>query len=315
MSSATSSQKRIHKGCNLLELPTNFVLVDIETTGLSPAHDSIIEIAAIRYQDGSVVQRFDSLLKPESYYPGFIDDFIARLTGITDEMISQAPSTKYVLNSFRDFIGGSILIAHNAHFDINFLYDNLESVCGYILSNDFVDTMRIAKLLHKELKHHRLSDLADLYSISYDNAHRANVDCEITLNVYLKLVEDFHTLYGENAVLSQLKRHYSITAKDITTEFTNFDELHPLYGKTIVFTGVLEKMIRKEAMQIVVDHGGINADSVTKKTNYLVLGNNDYCSSLKDGKSTKQKKAEQLLLSGNDISIITEDVFYDMISE
>ena len=96
---------------------------------------------------------------------------------------------------------------------------------------------------------------------------------------------------------------------------TEFDETHPLYGKLCVFTGTLEKMQRKDAMQIVVDLGGQVGNSVTKKTNFLILGNNDYCPLIKDGKSSKQKKAETLKLAGNDIEIISEDVFYDMISE
>ena len=65
-------------------------------------------------------------------------------------------------------------------------------------------------------------------------------------------------------------------------------------------------------MQLVADVGGINGDSVTKKTNYLILGNNDYCKAIKDGKSNKQKKAEKLILEGADLQIITENVFYDM---
>lgn len=68
-------------------------------------------------------------------------------------------------------------------------------------------------------------------------------------------------------------------------------------------------------MQVVANLGGINADNVTKKTNYLILGNNDYCKSIKDGKSSKQKKAEKLQLDGHDIQIIPENVFYDMIAD
>jgi DNA polymerase-3 subunit epsilon len=82
-----------------------------------------------------------------------------------------------------------------------------------------------------------------------------------------------------------------------------------------VFTGTLERMPRKEAMQYVVDAGGVCADNVTKKTNYLVLGIIDYCVTIKDGKSTKQKKAEHLKLSGSDIETISENVFYEMLSE
>ena len=72
-------------------------------------------------------------------------------------------------------------------------------------------------------------------------------------------------------------------------------------------------MVRKEAMQKVVNLGGLVGDSVTKKTNYLILGNNDYCKSIKDGKSSKQKKAEELKLKGYDIEVISENVFYDML--
>ena len=68
-------------------------------------------------------------------------------------------------------------------------------------------------------------------------------------------------------------------------------------------------------MQIVANFGGINGDNVTKKTNFLILGNNDYCSSIKDGKSNKHKKAESLILQGNDLIIIPESVFYDMIND
>lgn len=111
------------------------------------------------------------------------------------------------------------------------------------------------------------------------------------------------------------KQSSSLDARDIVTSNTEFDETHPLFDKLCVFTGTLEKMARKDAMQAVVDLGGKVANSITKKTNYLILGNNDYCSTIKDGKSSKQKKAESLKLAGNDIEIISENVFYDMISE
>ena len=107
--------------------------------------------------------------------------------------------------------------------------------------------------------------------------------------------------------------HKGISAKEITTEKTEFDETHPLFEKVCVFTGTLEKMQRKEAMQLVADFGGVPGDSVTKKTNYLILGNNDYCKTIKDGKSSKQKKAEKMILDGADLQIIPEAVFYDIV--
>ena len=74
-------------------------------------------------------------------------------------------------------------------------------------------------------------------------------------------------------------------------------------------------MSRKDAMQLVVDFGGSVGDNVTKKTNYLILGNNDFCQSIKDGKSNEQKKAEDLILKGHDIEILSENVFYDLVLE
>ena len=106
-----------------------------------------------------------------------------------------------------------------------------------------------------------------------------------------------------------------VSARDIIPQTEDFDETHPLYNKVCVFTGVLEKMERKKAMQIVANLGGVCGDSVTNKTNYLILGNNDYCKSIKGGKSSKQKRAEELKIKGNDIEVISEDVFYDLIEE
>lgn len=103
--------------------------------------------------------------------------------------------------------------------------------------------------------------------------------------------------------------------KDIVTSNTIFDETHPLFDKVCVFTGTLEKMCRRDAMQAVVDLGGTLGSSVTKKTNYLILANNNYSPLIKDGKSSKQKRAEQLKSDGQDIEIISENVFYELLNE
>ena len=109
-------------------------------------------------------------------------------------------------------------------------------------------------------------------------------------------------------------RKNNIKAAGITATVDHFDINNPLYGKRCVFTGTLQHMSRKDAMQAVVNIGGMCEDRITKKTNYLILGNNDYCKSIKDGKSNKQKQAEKYKLAGNDIEIISEDVFYEMLA-
>lgn len=310
--------ERKSKGESMIAFPDSYCVVDIETSGLSPSYDDIIEISAIKISNNTIIDIFSSLLKPDcaSSDNNYIDQFITDLTGITNEMLSEAPDTSVIIEKFSSFVCDSVIVAHNAHFDINFLYDNFMNYLNRPLTNNFIDTMRLFKRIHKELEHHRLSDMASFYNIEYTGAHRSLRDCEITQNCFCKMKEEFISLYGDaDSFVKSYNSGTKTKAKDIHSTVTEFDESNLIYGKVVVFTGTLEKMTRKEAMQIVANLGGINGDGVTKKTNYLILGNNDYCSLIKDGKSNKQKKAEQLKLQGYDIEVIPESVFYDMLPE
>lgn len=309
-----TQNKRERKGKSLLIFPENYVVIDLETTGLSPEYDSIIELCAQKYINRKLDSVFSTLINPG--YP--IDDYITSLTNITNEMLCSAPDIKDVIANYADFIGDNIIIGHNVNFDINFIYDAYECYLARPLENDFVDTLRLTRLLHKDWKNNSLKNISEKYSLSYIGGHRADFDCRLTYSILEQFRKEFVTQYGTDADPSILLSSYhshSVKAAEITTTITHFDIDNPIYQKNIVITGTLEKMTRKEAMQVIADHGGINGDSVTKKTNYLVLGNNDYCASIKGRKSSKQKKAEQLLLNGQDIKIISENVFYDMISE
>lgn len=306
-------RRREHKGKSLLFFPNDYIVVDLETTGLSPEYDSIIEICALKYRNQTLIDKFSTLINP-----GYeIDDFIIELTGITNEMLSAAPSIQKIINSLDYFLGDNIIVGHSVNFDINFIYDIYENTLSKPFCNDFIDTLRLSRRMHSEHKHNRLIDLSTRYDLSYDNAHRAESDCMLTNKIFNIFRSEFVDLHGSTKDAESILRPHKQTIKvgDITTTKTSFDETHPLFEQTVVFTGTLEKMTRKTAMQLVVDFGGKVSNSITKATNYLILGNNDYCPLIKDGKSSKQKKAEALKLSGNDIKIMSEDVFYDMISE
>lgn len=301
------NSKRPFKGKSLLMFPDNYTVIDLETTGFDPQFDEIIEMSAIKVRDNKIVDTFSQLVNCTNE----INDFIVSLTGITKNDTNNAEETEIVLKEFISFIGEDIIIGHNVNFDINFLYDNTIKYFNKPIRNDYVDTLRIARYTITNLKHHRLENLCEFYNIDYMNAHRALSDAEITLNVYIKLKNEFNNFDFEKYT----SKNYTLKAHDIVTDKQDFDITNPLYDKRIVFTGTLEKMARKEAMQIVANLGGINQDNVNKETNYLVLGNNDYCKNIKNGKSNKQKKAEQLKIKGQDIEIISENVFYDMIEE
>ncbi len=312
--------ERINKGKSIIDFPKDYIIIDIETTGVSPEWDSIIEVAALKYQNGTLVDSFESLIKPESTYSDgtFIDSFIEKLTGITNEMLKNAPTAPGILAQYRDFLGDAILVGHNVNFDINFLYDYFMEYLSLPLTNNYIDTMRLSRKLHPEDAHHRLIDLAQRYHVDYTSAHRALRDCKITEICFNNLIEEaYNTYHSLEAFLKSFKSKHStpIRASQITTKNSEFDPLHPLFQKVCVFTGTLEKLTRKNAMQIVADLGGINGDTVTKKTNFLILGNNEYCSSIKNGKSNKQKRAEALILSGADLQILSENTFYELIDD
>ena len=327
--------KRIDKGTSIVDVIKDYTIIDIETTGLDPFYNEIIEISALRIRNNEIVDRYDTLVKPRQSFLAseddtdfhlengeklqYIDEFISELTGITNAMLGKAPDISEVLPTFNEFIDNDILIGHNINFDINFLYDKYVEYLQKPLTNNFIDTLRIARKILPELRHHRLDDLIEYFFKEIRNEHRALNDCILTDKIYHSLSKMIVDKYEdiENFKQQFKKKHHatSLKARDIIAENTEFDTEHPLYQKVCVFTGTLEKMPRKEAMQIVANLGGVCGDNVTAQTNYLILGNNDYCKSIKDGKSNKQKKAEKLKMVGQDIEIISENIFYEMIED
>lgn len=306
--------ERTLKGKSTIDLLSDYIIFDIETTGLDSSYDEVIEIGAIKVKNNKIVSKFNSLVKPKNE----IDEYITELTGITNEMVKDAPTIEEILPDFMNYMGNDILIGHNVNFDINFIYDNLYRNKFDVLTNDFIDTMRISRKLLPELSHHRLIDLAKYFKIDSTNNHRSLKDCEITMNVYENLKEIALQKYDNvDEFKNAFKKHKKegLRAKDIVLTNTEFDVDNLFYDKYVAITGTLEKMLRKEAMQIIVDLGGHCEDGVTKKTNFLILGNNDYNPILRGKKSSKLIKAETLKLEGKDIEIISENVFYDIIDD
>lgn len=302
------------KGESYIGFPKNFVIVDLETTGLFPEYDDIIEVACLRVRNLQVVDAFSSLV----HYGYKLDEFISQLTGITDEMLKEAPPLSEVLPLVKAFIGDDIVLGHNAGFDVNFLYDAFESV-GHTFFNNYVDTLRLARRILPALDHHRLCDIAAHYDIAVEGEHRALQDCKTTFDVFAKLMAEVQSGSGVDEFLGKIKTRSgmrnTLDLTTLSTDKTDIDETNPIFKKYCVFTGALEKYTRAQAAQLVVDLGGFCENTVTKKTNFLVLGNYDYIQNIKEGKSSKHKKAEAYQLKGCDIQIIPETVFYEMISE
>lgn len=289
------------------QLIDDYCVLDTETTGLSAYYDEIIEIGILRVRNNEIVDRYDQLIKPNFD----IDGFITALTGITNDMLEGMPSIADVKTAVLSFIGDDIILGHNTSFDMRFLNEGFKTQ----LSNQYMDTMQFARKLYPELKHYSLSDLTDYLGL-HNNEHRALADCIATKELYdavkTRMVE-------KNLVIEDLwpasgsHGGKGIDIKAIKPDEVVVDKDGFFYNRHVVFTGKLEKMLRKDAMQIVVNLGGVLDNSVTKQTNYLILGDNDYNAILKGEKSSKHKTAEKLKLEGQDIEIIDERTFYDLL--
>lgn len=180
---AGKENPRPQKGKSILRFSDEYVVLDIETTGLNPARDEIIEIGAIRVRSGETVAQFSSLVRPSRP----IGSFISGLTGITNGMVQSAPSIDVALPELLAFVGGDVIVGHNINFDINFLYDNALRIMGTGLSNNFVDTVRISRLLFPEMPHHRLCDLEEKFHLHNESAHRALSDVLLTAECYQRM--------------------------------------------------------------------------------------------------------------------------------
>lgn len=162
------------KGIRLSGYRSNYVVFDLETTGLSPVTDAIIEISAVKVKKGIVVDRFSTLVNPNRHIPAAA----SQVNGITDNMVADAPALKDALEQFLSFIGGEVLVGHNIHsFDMKFLNCAMEELYQKELSNNYIDTLYMARRWVKELPRHRLTDLASYFNISTEGAHRALNDC------------------------------------------------------------------------------------------------------------------------------------------
>lgn len=161
-----------------------FVVFDIETTGLSPISCKITEIGAVLVKKGEVLKVFSTFVDPETHIP----EEITTLTGITDDMVSGAPSQTEAVRAFIEFIGGRTVVAHNANFDMSFIRRAAENA-GITFDPPYLDTLSMSKFINPDLKNHKLDTIAELYGYGDFNHHRACDDAEVTGKIFFKMIE------------------------------------------------------------------------------------------------------------------------------
>lgn len=174
------------KGKIIIDSLSDYVVFDLETTGISCITDRVVEISAVKVIDGKVAEEFSTLVNPGCP----ISYSASQVNGITDDMVADSPDFESVLPDFLAFVGDLPLVGHNIHsFDLRFIYRDCMEYFGKIPGNDYVDTLKIARLCLPEIRHHSLTDLAEYYGISSEGAHRALADCRMNREVYERLGE------------------------------------------------------------------------------------------------------------------------------
>ena len=170
-----------------------YVVFDVETTGLSAVHNDLIQIAASKMYKGNIVEQFDEFINPGHH----LSAFTTELTGITDNHVRNAKTIEQVLQMFQDFCKDTVLVAHNATFDVGFMNVNYKRHDMPTITQPVIDTLELARNLYPEYKRHGLGPLTKRFQVSLEHHHMANYDAEATgrlLFIFLKEARENHGL-------------------------------------------------------------------------------------------------------------------------
>mgnify|MGYP000314342697 CR=1 FL=1 len=161
-----------------------YCVLDLETTGISITREKITEVGIMKVKNGEVIDEFEIFVNPEKPIP----QRVVEVTNITDEMVKDAETIDKVFPKILEFVGDSIIVAHNASFDVGFLKHNAK-LLGYEFNNTYIDTLPLAKDLFPDLKKYKLGKIADNLGIKVEVAHRALDDVDTTVKVFKVMLD------------------------------------------------------------------------------------------------------------------------------
>lgn len=301
----------------------NFIAIDMETA--TSFRGSICEIGLAFVERGEIVKSKSWLIQPKNneYY-----GFNTYIHGITPQMTATSPSFKDVWPEIKELIENRTLISHNTSFDMYALADALKDAEIELPTLDYFCSLRLARKAFPGLCSYSLPSLCEELKIKFDTHHRAEADAIGCAEVFLRILSKFQIDNLEelpqklnfNKGRFEENNHFPQRQKDITKKKCNimqdikiddskFDESNYFFGKEVCFTGAFNFGVRKNLLQAIANIGGIPTNSVTKTTNVLVVGQQDYRVVGSAGMSTKQKKAITLIEKGQDLEIMSEAEF------
>ena len=311
----------------------SFIAIDYETANSDYRSACALGVSII--EKGKVLETFESFIRPPKEFSEF-DPFNVMIHGITPTQIKGAPTFDYLWEKLDKFNSKYKVpfVCHFSGFDIRVTEALLKHYGISFQEIRFYDTYTIARKLWPQLINHKLNTLSENFKIEL-NHHNAASDAQACALIALKQIEDL----GKNSLIevaenygyklgvlnssgvktmSDFKNYGSTNYKAYDPKASSSRDVVPdkevnlgsdLFGKSIVFTGELTSMSRKDAIQRAVNNGAIVGSGVSKKTNYLVVGISDFIDFSSGKKTKKLKDAEALSLAGQEISIIDEEDF------
>ena len=168
-----------------------YVVFDTETTGLSARYNKVIELAAVKMKNGTVIDQFEQFIDPG--HP--LSETTINLTSITDDMVRGSKSEEEVFKMFQDFCKGCVIVGHNATFDVDFMNTGYERHGLPLISEPWIDTLPLARFLYPEMKGFRLNTLAKKLDVNLEHHHRAIYDAEATGYIYYAMLKDAEERY------------------------------------------------------------------------------------------------------------------------
>lgn len=307
----------------------DFIAIDFETANRNRA--SACAVGLVKIVDGQIVDEFYSLINPEVDF----DSFNIAIHGITPSMVTDAPIYPQILKMIDNFCENLPIVAHYAPFDIGVLRDSNERYNIDEFEAKYFDSYFLAQKYMKTISY-KLKHLCELIGFDFEH-HNAQEDARACANLVLYLCnENSFMSIDELVEIAGYKKYgqingyegsgfrinknssNSLSSKDIESMIQNIDRnsldnAHPFFDKHGCFTGKLESMKRTDAMVQFAQLGGIPEKGVTKKTNFLVMGEQDIRVVGEGLKSSKIKKAEKLLNEGQEIQLLGEVDFLRML--
>lgn len=270
--------------------PSDYTILDLETTGLSSAMDCIIEFGAIRVRNHQPVASFSELCRPKvfRYLPFgsesedyllqggrkicYVSEVITGITHISNRMLADKREEEYVLKDFFSFLGNDHVFGHNVSFDLGFLASRGKEFFQQSPCFTSSDTMKISRRLLPFLPRHRLMDLALYYDIDYTKAHRAVEDCEITRLILNDMEIDAEDIFGS---LDNFCQHYhpQPLSRKISFSYQRDEKSdRPYEGQGVVFTRFRNQALKEALMKKALDEGASLQPYVSDDTSVVIYG-------------------------------------------